>query len=143
MNDTDANFELRRMFFGFAGAILLLVLLYVSRALKIYIFGKRVRATVVKVVTKQPDPAQPGNCPRFSYVLEYLDRAGGSRRVHERQDLRIREFEVGDVVTAFIRGDRHAEILSWRRLIFSGAVIMFICGAIAAGYYALLVRRSG
>lgn len=143
MNEADADFELRRLFLGFGGAILLLVALYVLRALKIYVFGKRVRASVVKVVRNEPDAAEPDRAPRYSYVLEYVDRGGERRRIDEQLELSVREFRVGDVVTVFVGRNRRAEILSWRRLILSGAVIALTCAAVAAGYYALLIKKTG
>lgn len=143
MNDADADFELRRMFLGFGGAIALLIILYVARILKIYVFGRRVSAVVTKVVKKEADPASSRRSARYSYLLEYLDRQGQRRRVHERQELSFQEFEVGDLVTAFVQNERVAEILSWRRLMLSAVVIAVTFGTIFAGYYMLLGQKKG
>jgi hypothetical protein len=143
MNEADADFELRRLFLGFGGAIALLIVLYASRALKLYVFGRRVRARVAKVVKKEADPALPRRGPTYSYVLEYADPRGERHAVHERQELAFQEFQVGDEVTACLQNDRVAEILSWRRLSLSGLVIVLTVAAMIAGYYVLLVHKKG
>ena len=147
MSDADFDFELRRMFFGFGGAIALLIVFYVCRVLKIYLFGKRVRAVVAKVVKKEEKdvPMDFWRRPmRFSYVLDYQDEQGVQRRVHERPEIghSALQFQVGDVVTAFVQSERRVEILSWRRLFASALVLCLTAGALYAGYYFLLVRKN-
>jgi hypothetical protein len=143
MSDADFDFELRRLFLGFGGAIAFLIILYAGRLLKIYVLGRRVKAVVAKIQKKEADPAEPKSRPRYSYVLEYVDRAGERRHILERQELAYQEFEVGDEVTAFVQSDRIAEILSWRRLLLSGSVITITFAAMIAAYYILLVQKRG
>ena len=74
VSDADFDFELKRLFLGFGGAITLLIIFYACRVLKVFILGRRVRAVMAKVLRKEADPNGPRSRTRYSYVLEFGDR---------------------------------------------------------------------
>ena len=140
MNDAEAQIELTRMFFAFAGGIAFFIAIYVFRSLRIYLFGRRVSAVVFRIAKE----ASEGRKSTYAYVVKYQDASSGvTKTARDHQGLPIQEFRVGDRVTAFVtrRGDV-AEILSWRRLVFSFFVIAFVAIAMFVSYQFLLGNKN-
>ncbi len=140
MNDAEAQIELTRMFFAFAGGIAFFIAIYVFRSLRIYLFGRRVSAVVSRIAKEESE----GRKSTYAYVVEYLDTSSGATRTaRDHQGLPLQEFRVGDRVTAFVsRRGNVAEILSWRRLVFSFLVIALVAIAMFASYHLLLGKKN-
>ncbi len=139
MTDADFDYELRRLFLVFGGGIAFFLLLFLSRALRVFFLGRRYRGIVASVRTS----TQRGQ-RQYSYDVRYDDPARGSRVARERQEVPVQEFKVGDSVTIFVKdGDPPiCEILSWQRLMLSLLVILLVGLAMLIAYQHFFGRRN-
>jgi hypothetical protein len=139
MTDADFDFELRRLFLVFGSGIALFLLLFLSRALKIFFVGKRFRGLVARVRTSE----RHGNL-QYSYVVEYEDPSRGRRLAHERQEVPFQEFKIGDKVIIYVKEGEPpvCEILNWRRVLLSFFIILLVIVAMFAGYQHFLGNRN-
>lgn len=131
MTEADFDFELRRMFLGFGGAIALLLLYFLFRVLRVFFAGTKVRGVVARVRTSDYNGRT-----QYSYVVRYEAPGRGPRLAHETQKMPLQEFKVGDAVTIYVKDGEHpaCEILSWPRVLVSVGLILVVSFAMFAGY---------
>lgn len=129
----------------------MLVIFYAISTIRIYLFGKRVRAVVIEAsqadtlplaVDEDGEPAgdidEHAKDKRYTYTLEYEDAHGRKHMVRENPGMRYQEFKAGETVTVFLHGKGKAEILSRKRLLFCSFLIALTTAGLIAGYFLLL-----
>jgi hypothetical protein len=131
MTDADFDFELRRLFLVFGSGIALFLLFFLFRVLKVFFVGKRFRGVVARVRTFEHRGKQ-----QCSYVVEYEDPSLGRRFAHERQEVPLQEFKIGDAVTIYVKDGEPpvCEILSWQRVLVSFFIIFLVILAMFIGW---------
>lgn len=142
MTDADLDFDLNLLIFGFAAVIALFVTLYLYRALRVYVLGRRVHGVVAKVIRKEM-PAGSRYRATYSYEVEYDDIREGRKIAVEAHQLSFQEFEVGQSVTMFIEDGPFSvpEILNWRRLVFSMLMLAAVLSGMFLAYHFLIVPK--
>jgi hypothetical protein len=132
ITDADFDFELKRLFLVFGSGIALFLLFFLFRVLKVFFLGKRFRGVIARVRT-----SEYRGRPQYSYVVEYKDPLRGRRLAHERQEVPLQEFKIGDAVTLYVKDGEPpvCEILSWQRMMLSLSVILLVLLAMFAAYH--------